>query len=562
MSIINVFIINIRKQKLGFLLLLISSLFGALQQCLTPWLIKFILNNFQSKNYNHIPLHSFLSVFLTIYLISELIIRSQGILIAKVIPGFKENVKNFFLQRILNKDYGYFMDNLPGTIVQKLQDFTSSSERVLQIIIFNFFTIIVSFVLISILLFFITPFYTFLITAWFVIHIFSTYLRFNQSIKHIKNHHSIHSNISGNLNELLSKIITVKVFNGEAFELGKIKKSFYLEKKSLQKAQIYFEKIKIFQSILSILLIFILVSHQLNGLSRGKFQAGDFIFVIFITYNLINYVWFSSFQLTIFIREIGIIKNSFSILIQGNQDPHYTVQHQSHTELISSSPILEIKNLCFSIKDYKNIINDLSLKINFNQKVLLKGNSGAGKSTLVKLLTGLHTNYSGNIYIAGINIKTIPREELKKLIVLIEQNHLLFNRTIRENICYNNPNYTEEQLFTALNLACCHNFINTLPNGIDTKIGEEGILLSGGQTQRIAIARAILAQPKILILDESTSGLEKKLELQVISNLMTIKKQTLLVISHSSEIQTLMNKHILMPDRKPSYFPLIEETIC
>ncbi|WP_322783903.1 ABC transporter ATP-binding protein [Fluoribacter gormanii] len=96
-------------------------------------------------------------------------------------------------------------------------------------------------------------------------------------------------------------------------------------------------------------------------------------------------------------------------------------------------------------------------------------------------MSGLHTNYSGCISIDGINIKEITREQLRKLIVLVEQNLLLFNRTIKENICYNNTSYRDEQLFTALRLSCCHEFINDSPDGIETKIGEEGVLLSGGK---------------------------------------------------------------------------------
>lgn len=502
-----------------------------------------------------------LSIFLSVYLVSELIIRSQGVLIAKVIPTFKENIKSFLIKCILNKDYRYFIDNMPGTLTQKIQDFTSSSERVLQIVIYNFFTIIISFILTSTLLFFITPLYSILIVTWFVIHVISTYLRFNQSIKYIKDHHSIHSNISGNLIDLLSKIATVKIFNGEKFELERMKNRFSMEKQSLQKAQIYFEKIKVLQSILSILLIFTLVLHQLHGLINGKFQAGNFIFVIFITYNLINYVWFSSFQLTIFIRELGIIKNSFNTLLKGDSDP-YCLKQEAKNQLISASPTFEIENLNFSIKKHEHIIDNLSLKINFGEKILLKGKSGTGKSTLVKLLTGLHTSYSGCIFIDGIDIKEIQREQLKKLIVLVEQNLLLFNRTIKENICYNNTSYTDEQLFTALRLSCCHKFINDFSDGIETKIGEEGVLLSGGQTQRVALARAILAQPKLLILDESTSGLEKELEIEVISNLMSIPKQTLLVISHSTEIQALLSRHITMPDKRSACYTLNKEAVC
>lgn len=561
MSIINIFINNIRKQKIGFLLLLISSLFVAIQQCLTPWLIKCILNTLQSKNFSEDELYTILFIFISIYFISEIIIRSQGILIAKVIPVFKENIKSFLVKKTLKKDCRYFFDNSIGKLIQKIQDFTNSSERVLQIAIYNFFTIIISFLLTSILLFFITPLYTVLIITWFAIHIFSTYLRFNQSIQYIKDHHSIHSNISGSLNELLSKIMTVKIFNSEAFELERIKKSFSQEKKSLQKAQIYFERIKVFQSLLSILLIVVLVSHQLYGLIHGKFQSGDFIFVIFITYNLINYVWFSSFQLTIFIRELGIVKNSFNVLFSGEADL-YSSKIESKHRLISDSPTFKIQNLSFSLKENKKIIDNLSLEITFGEKILLKGNSGAGKSTLAKLLTRLHANYSGNISIDGVNIKEIPSEEFKKLVVLVEQNILLFNRTIRENICYNTSDYTDMQLLNVLRLACCDDFINKLPNGLDTKIGEGGIFLSGGQTQRIAVARALLTQPKLLILDESTSGLEKGLEKKLISNLLSIPKQTLLIISHSSEIKSLITRHVSMPQESVPHHPLNMEVLC
>lgn len=174
------------------------------------------------------------------------------------------------------------------------------------------------------------------------------------------------------------------------------------------------------------------------------------------------------------------------------------------------------------------------------KRLYYKVSLGVGKSTLAKILVGLYADYSGEISIGERQLNTLPREELSRLIMLVEQRPLLFNRTIRENICYGNLNCSEAQLKQVLHISCCYEFVTALKKGLDTKLGENGLSLSGGQIQRIAIARALLFNPKLLILDESTSGLEHILQRQVISNLASIKNQTLLVISHSIELLSII----------------------
>lgn len=268
-------------------------------------------------------------------------------------------------------------------------------------------------------------------------------------------------------------------------------------------------------------------------------------------------MWFSSFQLTIFAREYGTLRDAYESLTKGDADLYES--NLQYTGSCSNTPDLTIKQMSYAFPTGNKIINNLSLSIEFGKKIILQGKSGVGKSTLAKILVGLYADYSGEISIGERQLNTLTREELSQLIMLVEQRPLLFNRTIRENICYGNLNYSEAQLEQVLHISCCYEFVTALKKGLDTKLGENGLSLSGGQMQRIAIARALLFNPKILILDESTSGLEHNLQRQVIANLASIKYQTLLIISHSTDLFSIIPDVVnFMPGYDKHSFNLCE----
>ena len=542
----HIFLTIIKKQKAGFSLLIATSFFGAFQQCITPWAIRYLVNAMSGIEHSHIAMGKAVIGFITIYVISEIIIRSQGVFIALVLPKFRANIKSYFIDNMLKKNYVYFLETMPGSITQKINDFASSSERIIQIVIYNFFTIILSLLLTAFLLYFVEPFYSFLVLSWFAIHVSTTWLRLKKSLPSTQAHNKIHSSICGNLCELITRIVSVKTYLGTDYEKKKLDEELFKEKLSLRNAQLFFEKAKVIQSFFSLFFILILIVHQVDGFNKGNYSIGDFIFVVFIAFNLTNYVWFSSFQLTIFSRELGTLKDAYDGLTKGEADSYYA-NSENNQQSSFLNPNLKIKNLRYTFPSGNRVINDLSLEINFGEKVLLHGKSGAGKSTLAKILVGLHSNFGGEILIDGKPLSKFSRNELNRLIMLVEQQSILFNRTIRENICYSNTNYTSEQLKQALAISGCDNFINSLPHRLDTKIGDNGLTLSGGQVQRISIARAVLFNPQILILDEATSGLEKDLEKQVINNLLALKNQTLLVISHSNDLISQLPRKISLP---------------
>lgn len=194
---------------------------------------------------------------------------------------------------------------------------------------------------------------------------------------------------------------------------------------------------------------------------------------------------------------------------------------------------IEFKNVHFSYDRKREILKGISLTIPVGKKIALVGNSGGGKTTVCSLIPRLYNVTKGSILIDGKNIKDYSLSSLRSQIAVVFQDNFLFEGTIRENIVCARENATEEEIQTAVKSACLDEFLKTLPNGIDTKIGERGVTLSGGQKQRVAIARAIIKNASLVILDEATSALDNKSEKvvqQALDNLM--KGKTTIVIAH------------------------------
>ena len=194
---------------------------------------------------------------------------------------------------------------------------------------------------------------------------------------------------------------------------------------------------------------------------------------------------------------------------------------------------IEYKDVCFEYADGRPVLKNINLKVGVGQTIALAGNSGGGKSTFANLLPRFYEVTSGAILIDGIDIRDIDLDSLRNNIAIVFQDNFLFAGTIRENIILGKKDVTEEQVQSAIKNACLDEFISSLDLGLDTEIGERGILLSGGQRQRVGIARAFLKNAPVVILDEATSALDNKSEAvvqQAISNLM--KDRTVFIIAH------------------------------
>jgi subfamily B ATP-binding cassette protein MsbA len=194
---------------------------------------------------------------------------------------------------------------------------------------------------------------------------------------------------------------------------------------------------------------------------------------------------------------------------------------------------VEFRNISFAYESDHEVLHDIEFTVEAGSVVALVGESGAGKSTLLSLLARFYDSYDGEIFIDGMNIRRIRRETLLSQIGFVLQDTFLFGTSIYENIRYGNLMATEAEIVEAAMAANAHQFIARLPAGYQTQVGERGTKLSGGEKQRIAIARAILRNPRILILDEATSSLDSKSEnlvKEALTNLM--RGRTTFIIAH------------------------------
>lgn len=262
--------------------------------------------------------------------------------------------------------------------------------------------------------------------------------------------------------------------------------------------------------------------------ATGSLSIGDMVLVIM----LVGQMGFPLRNLSFFVDTYQkAVANSRDYVEAMNEEPEPNESNLS--ELKAESAMIEFRNVSFAYDDNDKILSDISFVVKPNQKVALVGESGGGKTTITNLLMNLYSPDQGEILIDDVDIATVTRHSLRRHIATVFQDPALFSGTIRENIAYADPEASDETIEKAARAANAYEFIDKLEKRFDTEIGERGIKLSGGQKQRIAIARAILKDAPILILDEATSSLDSKSEHLVQEALdRLMRNRTVLIIAH------------------------------
>jgi ATP-binding cassette subfamily B protein len=226
------------------------------------------------------------------------------------------------------------------------------------------------------------------------------------------------------------------------------------------------------------------------------------------------------------------------------ESPHPTVLGDVKGEI-------KIENMTFGYEENRDVLKDINLEVKAGKMLGIVGKSGAGKTTLVNLISRLYDPTSGNIYLDGVNLRDLKFSEIRKNVALVSQETYIFKGSIFDNIAYSNPNANKSDVIKAAISAGAHDFICKLPDGYDTLVGSGGRSMSGGERQRISIARAILANPKILILDEATAAVDTETEKNIQASLsVLIKNRTTISIAHRLSTLRDADELIVIEDGK------------
>lgn len=475
----------------------------------------------------------------------EMASRTMGFLIAKAIPKLQANIRMVMFDHIQRHSPHYFNERFAGSLANKMTDMTTQVELIIQQLFWPIIPALSTCILGAGFLWFVNPIFSWILLAWIVIHL-TICLMFTRSVDAYEHlHGEMRSTLLGKIVDSFTNNFAVNLFYRFKYEKNMIAPFQKEEKETNIQARRYVEKMRCFLSafyffavILGMFgsLVYLWVHHQIT--------TGQVVQVFTTMWSLAMILWIVGSALPVLFQSFGTAKQAYSVM----KDRQDMGDKPDAKELKIHSGEIVFDNVSFSYGE-KRLFENTHTQIRGGEKVGLVGYTGAGKSTFVSLILRFFALKQGKILIDGQEIANVTLESLRRQIALIPQDPVLFHRTLLENICFGKPEATEAEILNSARLAHCDEFIRNIPNGYRAKVGERGTKLSGGEKQRIAIARAILAEAPILILDEATSALDSMTEKYIQDSLdKLMQNRTTLVVAHRLSTLSRMDR-ILVFDK-------------
>lgn len=338
---------------------------------------------------------------------------------------------------------------------------------------------------------------------------------------------NVHEDASrGRIQEVISNIKLVKTYNTQQREWQFVSDEYGILNKLYDRQSTVYHVLNFVREFgleVSFVAILFLI---FRNTFMGTLTLGEMVLIIQLLNQLRWPLYGMSYILEQVQRAEADSKEFFEVLALDGKE---TFQSKKVTGVIKE-PEIKLENVNFAYQDGQPVLNDINVTFKKHESVALVGHSGAGKTTFINLLLKLYEPTSGKIFLSQKDYGKVDHAWVREHIALVFQDNELFSSTIRENVAYGVPNATDDQIWTALKKANADDFVKKYPEGLDAKIGERGVKLSGGQKQRIQIARAILHDKPILILDEATSSLDSKSERLVQDALEALFKNRLVII--------------------------------
>ncbi|WP_276755595.1 ABCB family ABC transporter ATP-binding protein/permease [Pseudoalteromonas marina] len=528
----------------GRVFIAILALIGAKgATLLMPWALKEIIDSVD-KSIN--PVLVIPALLLIMYgglrFASVFLGEVRDAVFSRVTEHAMRNIGLKVFKHLHSLELAFHLDRQTGGISRDIERGTSGLSFLMRFLMFNIVPTLFEILTVAII-------FGSLFSIWFALITLlavGVYIFFTVTVTQWRNRFIRESNAADNLSntraiDSLLNYETVKYFNNEQFE-AKTYDSFLANWETARlKNRMSLLALNSGQALIIASAITALMWLGSSEVVTGSLSIGELVMInaymiqLFLPLNFLGFVYRE------IRRALTDLENMLGLL---NKKPQVTNAPNANTLNVKNGEIA-FNNVSFSYNANRPILNNISFKVKAGSKVAIVGASGAGKSSLARLLYRFYDVTSGSITIDNQAINSVTLDSLRKAIAIVPQDTVLFNTTIRENIAYGRPSASDSDIDKAIEMAHLKDFINTLADGDKTRVGERGLKVSGGEKQRIAIARAILKQSPILIFDEATSALDSQAEQAILKAMHEVASEhTSIVIAH--RLSTITDAHTII----------------
>lgn len=527
------FLQNYRKTVVIFALLSLAAGFWGPFNSL---LIKKIVNlSIEERNISVLILPLSL-IILNFIIFDNFTWRGIGYIRYKYAPLILNHIIGKTMEYVLEKSYQYYQDNLTGKISKQITNLVDGIEKIIIDVASNFLRGTSTLIAVFITIYFVNPLFFITMFIWIIFFVTVSVIMSKKLSILSDIQASSESIVVGELVDSLSNHNNIRIFSQNSYEKSRMIPFFDKQREAYKNNYFYAFMMHSVQGGLIAILMGFSVFWLVDLYNKNLVTIGDFVLILGLSMETAHIMWWTMSIVDEFNRSIGKCKQSLASLME----PLEIQDVEDATLLNCSKGEIVFNKVKFHYKGTNPLFEDKSITIKAGQKVGLVGYSGSGKSTFVNLILRLYEINEGAIFIDNQDIKTVTQESLRKNIAMIPQDPTLFHRSIMENIRYGRIDAKDIEVIEAARKAHADTFIHKLPDGYDSLVGERGVKLSGGQRQRISIARAILKNAPILILDEATSQLDSIIENYIQESLFELmQNKTTLVIAH--RLSTLLH---------------------
>jgi ATP-binding cassette subfamily B protein len=436
----------------------------------------------------------------------------------------------------------YHISRKTGGLSRIIERGVKGVDFLLRFMLFSIIPLIIELTLVAVILFIVFDiWYLVVVVTTITLYIWFTFTVAEWRVKIRKEMNKQDTEANQKAIDSLLNFETVKYFNAEKIEAARYDESMKQYETAALKTSYSLSFLNVGQAFLITAGLVAVMIMAAIGVQNGSLTVGDFVMVnaymiqITMPLNFLGTVYREIRQALVDMSEM------FELLSQAPD----VIDSKNAYDLCVTEGRVDFKNISFGYEHNRVILKNFNLSVKSGQNVAIVGTSGSGKSTIGRLMFRFYDINEGELLVDGNNIKDVTQSSLHSQIGIIPQDTVLFNDTIYYNIAYGNPNADEDSVIAAAKSAKIHNFISNLPDGYETTVGERGLKLSGGEKQRVGIARTLLKNPPILLLDEATSSLDTETENDIQENLYAmLKGRTVISIAH--RLSTIANNDLIV----------------